>query len=94
MVIDFLKHEAFVLHRHINNGDQYLFKFENGYGASVVNHSFSYTKGNEDFEVAILWNDHITYDTHITDDVLCYQSIDDVIDVLKKVKLLVAKVNA
>ena len=47
-------------------GLQILFKFPNGYGASVINHNHSY-----DLELAVLDSaGHITYDTPITNDIL------------------------
>ena len=48
----------------IHDGKQIIYRFPNGYGASVVDHSFSYG-----LEIAVLdSNDKITYDTPITDD--------------------------
>jgi hypothetical protein len=66
----------------INGGIQYLAFFPNGYGVSIVQHSFSY--GNKDglWEMAVLkgneeeWD--ITYDTHITNDVLGYLTEEQV----------------
>ena len=66
-----------VIVRYILDGTQALYRFANGYGASVVNHKFSY--GNEQHlqELAVIqydgpsmldWN--IVYDTPITDGVL------------------------
>jgi hypothetical protein len=79
----------------INNGMQLLFRFDNNYGVSVVSHSFSYGNNQEKFEIAIIKfnsedddNFELTYDTHITNDVLGYQSKEDVISVIEKVILL------
>ena len=57
--------------------------FENGYGVSVVRFKrpisktySSYTSNENEWEVAVLYGDEneweITYNTHITDDVLGY----------------------
>jgi hypothetical protein len=46
-------------------GIQVRYKFDNGYGASLVNHSSSYG-----WELAVFKGDEICYDTHITDDVI------------------------
>lgn len=55
----------------INGGDQYIFKFPNGYGASVVRHSFSYGSEEGKWELGVLGPDgKLTYDTPITDDVI------------------------
>lgn len=57
---------AFPVHRHnsdVLGGEQYLFKFDNGLGASVVRHRGSY--GNELglWELAaIAWNNDIEWD--------------------------------
>lgn len=45
---------------------QRIYKFPNGYGASVVQASWAY--GGH--ELAVLHNDSICYDTPITDDVI------------------------
>ena len=53
---------------------QYLFRFDNGYGASVVKHHGSYGSYADLWELAVIHFDdhaewHLTYDTPITDDV-------------------------
>lgn len=76
----------------INNGVQALYKFPNGYGASVVKHDFSY--GHEDglWELAVLdSNGDIDYDTEIADDVVGYLTNDDVDEILAQIENLEAK---
>lgn len=76
----------------IFDGVQYVFKFANNYGASVVKHSGSYGCNEELWELAVIhfcddeW--HLTYDTEITDDVLGYLSNQDVLDLLAKIRNL------
>ena len=73
----------------LNGGVQVKYKFPNGYGASVVRHSFSY--GNEDglFELGILDpDDHLCYSTPITDDVIGYLTPIDVDKLLIRIKNL------
>lgn len=43
-----------ILERNIMDGVQKLYKFENGYGASVVKHAFSYGGGRDLWEMALI----------------------------------------
>jgi len=53
------------------NGYQLLYKFDNGYGASVVKHDFSYGGSKGLYEIAVLDEEgHLCYDTPITSDVI------------------------
>ena len=62
--------------------------FDNGYGASVVKSTFSYG-GNQDlYELAVIKDDAICYDTPITDDVLGYLTEDDVTKYLSQIQNL------
>lgn len=59
----------------LHGGIQYRYTFTNGYGASVVRHSFSYGGDVGLWELAVLGRDrHITYATPITDDVVGRQT--------------------
>ena len=63
--------------------------FENGYGVSVVSHSYSYGGKDGLFEIAVLDKDgNLTYDTAVTNDVIGYLNPDDVTDVMKQVQKL------
>ena len=62
--------------------------FPNGYGVSVITGSDAYTSTKKPYEVAILHHGKITYDTHITDDVLGYLDDEAVNLVLCKVESL------
>lgn len=57
------------------NSIQYLFEFSNGYGASVIRSKMSYGGRQGLWELAVLKNKQLCYNTHITDDVIGY--IDD-----------------
>lgn len=63
-----------------NNGIQTIYRFDNGYGASIVNHSYSY--GTEMAVIRFDGNDidsfHLCYDSGITNDVLGHLSPADV----------------
>ena len=65
--------------------------FDNGYGASVVSHSFSYGGALGLYEIAVLRGDDIVYDTPITSDVVGFLSEDDVTEVLKQIQQLPSK---
>ena len=76
--------------------DQLLFRFPNGFGASVIRGGISY--GNESglFELGVVFFDddgehHLTYQTPITDDVLGYLSSEQVEYYLQQVMLLPSK---
>jgi len=66
---------------------QATIKFDNGYGISVITGRHAYC-GDGTYEVAIMRNDDLCYDTDITDDVLGHQSPSDIDTLLVKVKAL------
>lgn len=69
------------------NQYQKIYKFDNGYGASVVCNSMSYGGNSGLFEVAVLDKDgNICYDTWVTSDVEGYLDFADVVEVLQKIK--------
>ncbi len=65
-----------------------IYRFDNGYGASVVSHSMSYGGKDGLFEVAVLdKNGEITYNTPVGD-VVGWLDFQDVADLLNKIKSL------
>ena len=63
--------------------------FDNGYGVSVVSHSYSYGGRDGLYEVAVLdSDDNLTYETPVTNDVIGYLTEEDVSDVMKQVQEL------
>jgi hypothetical protein len=62
--------------------------FDNGYGASVVKSPYSYGGNQGLYELAIIKDDAICYDTPITDDVLGYLTEDDVTKYLGQIQEL------
>lgn len=82
-----------VTQRPLNGGSQTIHRFPNGFGASVVEHRFSYglelavikfkSEDNLDFD--------IMYDTHITSDVLGHLNQSSLIKTLKQIKALPQK---
>lgn len=77
------------------DGCQYVFRFNNGFGASVVKHRGSYGHEDDKWELAVIkfnpeidgdWS--LTYETDITDDVIGWLNDDDVNDLLDRIKNL------
>ena len=68
---------------------QKIYKFDNGYGASVVCNFGTYGAKAGLFEVAVLdSNGEIAYNTPITNDVIGWLDFADVADILNKIKAL------
>ena len=72
-----------------NDGIQYRYRFENGFGASVVRHAGSYGNKQGLYELAVLdtFGD-LDYTTPITHDVIGYLDWEAVEDTLDKIKEL------
>jgi hypothetical protein len=76
---------------HPLGGDQWLFKFANSYGASVVRFNGSYGGTAGRWELAVLnAADQIDYDTPITDDVIGWLDEDEVAKTLTAIAALPA----
>ena len=73
----------------IHDGHGYVYKFDNGFGASVVQHSGSYGGNQGLYEIAVLDSKgDLCYDTPITDDVIGYANEDKIKDTLDRIKSL------
>jgi hypothetical protein len=92
-----MKTESLVYTAEIHNGDQRVYRFPNGWGASVVRHEFSHGGDDGLWELAVItWdgkgdgreNWEITYATPITSDVLGYLTIGKVNDLLDQIRAL------
>ncbi len=70
------------------NGVQVVHEFPNGYGASVVKHDYSYGGKDGLWEMAVLKEGELCYNTHITNDVIGYLSDADVKSTLKEIEQL------
>lgn len=90
-----LNHEGFETYliktKPRNGGIQYLFKFKNNYGASVVKHNYSYGHESDLWELAVIkFYDEdeydLNYDTDITNDVLGRLTDEEVKEYLKQIK--------
>jgi hypothetical protein len=63
--------------------------FENGFGVSVVSHTYSYGGKDGLFEVAVLDADgDLTYNTPVTNDVVGFLNPDEVTDIMEQVQNL------
>lgn len=63
-------------------------EFPNGYGASVVRHAFSYGGSAGFYELAVLHDGEIVYDTPITNDVIGWLTMARVGDLLHDIAAL------
>lgn len=62
--------------------------FDNGYGISVLFGRNFYSNGEDTYEVAVLKDDKLCYDTEITNDVLGGQTKEMVTEVMIKIQKL------
>ena len=70
-------------------GKQAKLQFDNGFGVSVVSHTFSYGGKDGLFEVAVLDKEgNLTYETSVTNDVIGYLNPEEVTEVMKQVQKL------
>jgi hypothetical protein len=76
--------------RSINSGTQLSVVFENGYGASIVDHSFYHGLylAVMDHETKEVFQGSVNSTTHITDDVMGDQSVEELECILIKISKL------
>ena len=91
--LNYKGYEKYLYESHIKLGRyQYVFRFDNGYGASVIKHAYSYGYEEDLWELAVLefydGDYHICYDTEITDDVIGYLTDKEVCAYLDRIKEL------
>ena len=71
------------------NGVKSRIVFENGFGASVVKHNYSYGGKEGLYELAVLFEDEIHYDNPIAaGDVRGYLTEEEVTDLLTQIQKL------
>lgn len=76
--LEFYPHEVL-------SGEHARYTFPNGYGISVINGPGTYSsKGT--YEVAILYDGHLAYNTPLTDDVLTNQTPEDIDTILSTIE--------
>lgn len=81
----------------IDGGIQHVYKFANGYGASVVQHEFSYGSHENLWELAVIHFDSdgewsLDFSTPVTDDVIGWINMVQVMEILLQIEHLEPKV--
>ena len=71
-----------------NGGIQKVYQFPNGYGASVIKHEGSYGGSDGLWELAVLKEEELCYDTSITNDVLGRLNDPEVDNYLRQISQL------
>lgn len=71
-----------------DNGICITIQYSNGYGASVICHDGSYGGKRGLFEIAVLRDNDLCYDTEITGDVIGHLDFGEVSEILKKISEL------
>ena len=70
------------------NSKHAVMEFENGYGVSVIFGEQFYSNGIDTYEVGILKDGYLRFDTPLTDTVLAYQNENEVTEIMRKVQEL------
>jgi len=77
----------FIKDENLNMRRAYL-EFDNGYGVSVINGVNAYTDNDDKYELAVMLDGHICYDSSITNDVVGRLSKEGVTDLMEAVQEL------
>lgn len=78
----------------VNDGKQWVFRFSNGYGASVINHSGAYSDNMSGELAVVKWNGEgdndfdLVYDTPVAGDVLGWLTVSEIAEVLEQIEAL------
>ena len=70
------------------DGIQKVYQFPNGYGASVIKHKGSYGYDKGLWELAVLHEGELCYDTEITNDVIGHLNDPEVDNILGQIARL------
>lgn len=87
---NFASHSGFKKYKNRGgrDGEQWIFEFDNKYGASVIKSDYSYGGREGLFELAVLYDDDLCYSTPITDDVIGYLTDGEVSALLDRIEQL------
>ena len=66
------------------NSKHAVMEFENGYGVSVIFGKQFYSNGVDTYEVGILKDGYLCFDTPLTDTVLAYKNENEVTEIMRK----------
>lgn len=72
----------------VNGGVQRVYKFPNGYGASVIKGPYTYGGKKGLWEVAVLKGEELCYDTDITSDVIGHLNDPEMDAILRQIERL------
>lgn len=72
----------------VNGGVQRVYKFPNGYGASVIKGPYTYGGKKGLWELAVLKGEELCYDTDITSDVIGHLNDPEMDAVLRQIERL------
>ena len=81
----FKKHPVY---KHYKGAKRAVMEFENGFGVSVLIGSCFYSNGISSYEVAILKDGELCYDSGLNEDVFGWLSVYEVSKVMKEIQLL------
>lgn len=69
-------------------GQRAVVNYDNGYQASVITGGWAYSTEDEPYEIAVMCNYDLCYDTHITNDILGYLTEEAANEVLQQIAAL------
>ncbi len=69
-------------------GTQAIVEFENGFSASVITGSIFYSTTERPYEIAVIKDGRVTYDTPVTNEVCRYLTEEEANDILSQIEAL------
>lgn len=83
-----LQQEFIISDQENGNSMKHIYKFSNGYGASVIQSEYSYGHKDGLYELAVLKDGELCYSTPITGDIIGYLTADEVAEHLSRIERL------
>ncbi len=72
--------------KHPKSGKQAVMKFNNGYGISVLSGPTFRSDGKNTYEIAVLYNNELTYNTPVSDSALGWQTKEQVTEIMSRIQ--------